>query len=91
MLFSLTIPYSQNLRYMSILYAPFYLIGGLGLWYLFLFVKSILSNVSFQLASVISIVVIILSAMHDYQSFEKIFVRTGALDVSIRMVREYSH
>lgn len=90
MLFSLAIPYSQNFRYISVLYAPFYLIGGLGLWYIILSTKVIAKNLSFYIVSVFFVVIILLGAIHDYQSFQKIFAKTGIIDLSIRLVRECS-
>jgi hypothetical protein len=82
-------PYCQNLRYVSVLYVPFYLIAGLGLWYIVSFIKPRMKD-SFVYVAIAFIIAIILVAASDYQNFKKIFVRTGIPDVSIRMVREYS-
>lgn len=90
MVFSIALPYCQNLRYVSVLFAPFYLTAGLGLWYLISLIRAKLSNFSLVLVSALCLSVIILAAINDYQSFQKIFVKTGIMDVSIRMVREFS-
>ncbi len=82
-------PYCQNLRYVSALFVPFYLMAGLGLWHILSFIK-IRTEKSFFYIAVAFIIAIILMAARDYQNFKKIFVRTGIMDVSIRMLREYS-
>jgi len=82
-------PYCQNLRYVSVLYGPFYLMAGLGLWYIVSFIK-LKTKDSFVYIAIAFIIAIILVAAGDYRNFKKIFVRTGILDVSIRMVKEYS-
>lgn len=89
MAIAIVIPYCQNLRYVSVLFVPFYLIGGLGLWYVFSFVKVMLKESFYTLIAPIAMIIILVAAS-DYQNFKKIFVETGILDVSIRMVREYS-
>lgn len=83
-------PFFQNMRYVSILYAPFYLISGLGFWYVISVVKSILKVFYFRIAITSIILVIIFIAVRDYKAFEKIFIRTGIKDVSIKMLRDYS-
>jgi len=90
MAFAIALPYCQNLRYVSVLFTPFYLIAGLGLWYALCLIKTNLSNFSFALVSALVILCVVLSATNDYKSFQKIFVKTGILDVSMRMVKEYS-
>jgi hypothetical protein len=90
MVFSIALPACQNLRYVSVLFAPFYLMAGLGLWYLISLIRVRLSNFSLVLVSALCLSGIIIAAINDYKSFQKIFVKTGILDVSIRMVREFS-
>lgn len=83
-------PYCQNLRYVSVLFVPFYLMAGLGLWYAISFTKVILNKVSFYIVIAFVIGGIALAAVSDYRNFQKIFARTGIMDVSIRMLKEYS-
>lgn len=90
MAITIVTPYCQNLRYVSVLFVPFYLISGLGLWYAVSFTKVILHKFSFYILIAFVIVRIALAAVSDYQNFQKIFLRTGIMDVSIRMIREHS-
>lgn len=82
-------PYCQNLRYVSVLFVPFYLMAGLGLWHIVSFAKVKTGNYFFYIA-IAFIIAIILVAARDYRNFKKIFLRTGIPDLSMRMVREYS-
>jgi hypothetical protein len=82
-------PYCQNLRYVSVLFVPFYLMAGLGLFYIASFIKLKMKNSFFYIAITFTIAIILMAA-RDYQNFQKIFVRTGIVDVSIRMVKQYS-
>lgn len=84
--FFLAMPYSQNFRYLSAIYAPFYLTGGLGLWYIIFYIKSVARRPSFYIISALITIMIILGAMRDYRIFKQMFVNTGAADVSIRLV-----
>ncbi len=83
-------PLFQNMRYVSVLYAPFYLISGLGLWCVISIARSMLKVFYFRIAVASIIVAIIFMAVRDYKAFEKIFIRTGIKDVSIKMLRDYS-
>lgn len=81
-------PYCQNLRYVSPLYGPFYLMGGLGLWYIILFAKTRLNNFPFSITIVGIVIVIIFAAVDDYYNFKKLFLKTGLMDAPIRLLRE---
>ena len=89
MAISIATPYCQNLRYVSVLFVPFYLMAGLGLWHIVSFIKLKMKNASFYIAIPLSIV-IILAAAGDYRRFKKIFLKTCIMDVSIQMLRDYS-
>jgi len=90
LIIAMSTPLFQNFRYISILFVPFYLISGLGLWYVISIVKSSLKSLSFYLIILIIAIALILTAMRDYSAFIKIFIRTGAKDVSIKMLKDYS-
>lgn len=89
MTITIVTPYCQNLRYVSVLFVPFYLMAGLGLWHIVSFTKVKTGNYFFYIA-IAFIIAIILTAARDYRNFKKIFLKAGIPDVSIRMVREYS-
>ncbi len=82
-------PYCQNYRYVSVIYAPFYLAAGTGLWYLSSWIRPLVKDI---LKAVIPLLaaVLIFAAARDYQMFEKIFIRTGIMDISVKMVRDFS-
>ncbi|MDD5679781.1 MAG: hypothetical protein PHI59_00865, partial [Candidatus Omnitrophica bacterium] len=90
MTIAMATPHFQNLRYVSVLYAPFYLISGLGLWYIISAAKSMRKGSYFHMAITLIVFTLIFMAIRDYNAFEKIFIRTGIKDVSIKMLRDYS-
>lgn len=83
-------PYSQNIRYVSVAFAPFYLLAGFGVWSAVLFLRAKLGNFYFVTALVIIITVVAIIAIRDYQLFKRIFIERGVVDLSIRLLREYS-
>jgi len=85
---TMVMPYVQNLRYVSVLFAPFYLVSGFGLWSIAACIKTKVNKFSFSIVTVIVIIVSIAVAMNDYRSFKKIFVKRGLLDLSIGLLKE---
>lgn len=84
-------PYCQNIRYLSVLYVPFYLMCGAGVWYIFSFVKpSLKGSMPFVAAVVIACALIAIS-VRDCKKFEKVFLKIGIRDISIRLLREASY
>ena len=84
-------PHPQNLRYVSVLYVPFYLLSGLGFWYIVSFTKKILKKFYSSIVIVGLIAVIMFAAVNDYQNFKKIIVKTRIEDLSIGLLRQSSH
>lgn len=84
-------PYCQNVRYVSVLFAPFYLVGGVGLWHIIIYIRNKLDNFYFSILVACIVTSVIVSAAMDYQNFIRIFVKKGAMDTSIRTLREYSN
>ncbi len=89
-LFAITaiLPYLQNLRYLSAAYGPFYLIGGMGLWRIMVFMKARLKDTLFSAVTVCVLVGLIVGASLEYRNFQKKFVRTGIVDMSVKLLRE---
>ncbi len=83
-------PYCQNMRYVSVLYVPFYLLAGAGLWAGVDFLKKKLGEFSFFIASVIITVMVVIVLVRDYHIFRHVFIDNGIVDMSIRLLREYS-
>lgn len=84
----LIIPYSQNFRYLSVLYAPFYLLSGLGLWYTVSSIKTLPNRFVFYLISLFFSITLLLAATNDYRQFKKILAKTDGIDLSIRMIQQ---
>ena len=82
------LPYVQNLRYVSVLFVPFYLVSGLGLWSIVAFIKTKINKSSFSIIAVTVILAGIVVAMNDYRNFEKIFIKKGVVDLSIGLLKK---
>jgi len=80
--------YMQNIRYLSVTFVPFYLICGAGLWYLISLVKDFLKGRVFYATIAITVLALALVSISDYQRFQRIFIKRGIRDISIRLLRE---
>jgi hypothetical protein len=83
-------PYCQNIRYISVLYAPFYLMAGAGVWHIFSFVKPSLKGRMPAVAAVVIACALIAISVRDYKKFDKVFLKTGIRDISVRLLKETS-
>lgn len=83
-------PYSKSMRYVSVIFVPFYLMAGAGFWQLITAAKMRFGAALFYAATCILSLALIFGAWHDINTFKKAFVRTGILDTSIRMIKEAS-
>jgi hypothetical protein len=81
-------PYMQNIRYLSVTFVPFYLMCGLGLWYLIFLVKDFLKGGAFYAMIAITVLLLVIISIGDYQKFQQIFIKRGIKDISIRLLRE---
>ena len=81
-------PYMQNIRYLSIIFVPFYLMSGLGLWYLIYSAKDFLKGGAFYTMIAITVLVLVIISISDYQKFQRIFIKRGIREISIRLLRE---
>lgn len=89
LIFLINLPLSQNLRYASPLLTPFYLIAGLGFWYIVSPLKIRLAKFSLYFAYSLIILVLILCAISDYLKFQRIFVKTITADTSINLLKKF--
>ncbi len=80
-------PYMQNIRYLSITFVPFYLMCGLGLWHLISLWKDFRGGAFYTMIAITVLVLVIIS-ISDYQKFQRIFIKRGIRDISIRLLRE---
>lgn len=81
-------PYMQNMRYLSVTFVPFYLICGVGVWYLASLAKNVFKRGVFYATIAVTALALIFVSIGDYQKFRKIFIKRGIRDTSIRLLRE---
>ena len=85
------LPRWLNLRYVSVLFGPYYLIAGLGFWYC---ANACWNNFCWKrlgesLRPVFSAAVIlglVISSVSDYRRFQRMFVNNGLGDLSVKLV-----
>lgn len=87
---TLAAPLSQNMRYVSPAFGIFYLLGGVGLWRILAYTKERADMFTFSFIAVVLAGVLSLGAIRDYQGFRRIFIRTGIVDTSIKLLRDNS-
>lgn len=81
-------PYMQNIRYLSVIFVPFYLICGVGLCYLISLANDFFKGGTFYAMMAIIVLALIFVSISDYQKFQRIFIKRGIRDISIRLLRE---
>jgi 4-amino-4-deoxy-L-arabinose transferase-like glycosyltransferase len=84
----MALPHFLNLRYSSVVFGPFYLLAGLGFWYLSTLCLKWLLGSDRWVVTVLACAVTAIGAITDYSRFERFFVRDQAADLSIKMLRD---
>jgi asparagine N-glycosylation enzyme membrane subunit Stt3 len=78
------LPHWLNLRYISVLFGPFYLIGGLGFWYC---ASALLKAFDRKVFAVLAVAILSIGAAADYNRFQRIFLPDTLMrDLSIKML-----
>ncbi|MFH1846510.1 MAG: hypothetical protein ABH869_03015 [Candidatus Omnitrophota bacterium] len=85
---AVAMPHCQNIRYISTVFVPFYLIGGLGFWHIVLYLRKELSKNRCNVMVSVLIIVLFLGAMGDYFYFKNVFINPEIPDLSVRYIRE---
>jgi dolichyl-phosphate-mannose-protein mannosyltransferase/tetratricopeptide repeat protein len=93
---AMLLPHWLNLRYVSVLFGPFYLLAGVGFWYaasvcwsrLGIFHQSrdrkgAVARIAFAAVIILGLVI---AAFSDYRRFDRMFVRNGLGDLSVKLV-----
>jgi 4-amino-4-deoxy-L-arabinose transferase-like glycosyltransferase len=80
------VPHWLNLRYVSATFGPFCLLAGLGLWYMVLEAPKWLELSDRRPIAGLAVALIVGSAIMDYRYFQRVFVRDGTADLSIKML-----
>jgi len=83
-------PYCQNIRYLSVIFVPFYLMCGFGVWSIISYLRPYFKGPAFGAAVAIIVCILIAVSVRDYKKFQRVFVETGIRDISVRLVREAS-
>ncbi|MFH0731693.1 MAG: glycosyltransferase family 39 protein [Candidatus Omnitrophota bacterium] len=79
----------KNLRYISCVYGPFYLLGGLGAWHMASFLKLKFSRTYFYIAVAIIALAIVAGAARDYIHFYDLFINRQVPDLVNIMFVEF--
>jgi 4-amino-4-deoxy-L-arabinose transferase-like glycosyltransferase len=80
-------PYCQNVRYISPVFAPFYLISCLGLWQVISFANHRVKKHHFYIITTFILMVVVSIATNEYQNFRKIFVKGAAMDLAPKWIQ----
>ncbi|MSO20083.1 MAG: hypothetical protein EXQ56_06390 [Acidobacteria bacterium] len=80
------LPNWLNLRYVSVLFGPFYLIAGVGFWYVASLGWARLNDLPRKILAAILIVAVGLAAASDAKRFNRIFVWDGVGDLSVKLI-----
>ena len=75
-----------NLRYLAGTFPSFYLLAGFGFWFLAVTVQNRIKSRDYALTAVVAVAILIASAVGDYTRFQRVFVRGGLPDLSVRMI-----
>ena len=82
----MVLPHWLNLRYISVLFGPFYLIAGLGCCYCASLCWNRLRTFDRRVFAGLAIAALSIGAVADYDSFKIIIVRDALKDLSVKMV-----
>lgn len=85
--FPMVFPHWVNLRYVSPVFAPFYVVAGIGTWFLLELTRK-LPGFGRKVGVFAGFGAIVLSAAADARCFERVVVQRGILDLSLRMLLE---
>ena len=83
---AMVLPHWLNLRYVSVLFGPFYLLAGLGFWYAASRCWDRLGVFQRRVFAATIILGLGIGASSDYRRFDRMFVRNGLGDLSVKLV-----
>jgi hypothetical protein len=76
-----------NLRYITVVYVPFYLMAGVGFWHIVCLVKKIFAGFPLYAAIIAIMALLVAAAVSDYRNFKKVFVEKRVSDLSVRLLK----
>ncbi|MDD5423986.1 MAG: glycosyltransferase family 39 protein [Candidatus Omnitrophica bacterium] len=77
-------PYCQNVRYLSPVYGIFYLVSGIGAWYVYLYLKTRFKAADLKVMVCLMVAVAVFSAMSDYGYFRKALHKMKIVDITLK-------
>jgi 4-amino-4-deoxy-L-arabinose transferase-like glycosyltransferase len=80
-------PGFQYLRIISPANGPYYLLAGLGLWYLLSLARRGLPASTYNAVLLLAVVAIAIGAARDYRTFRSVVVQAGIQDLSVNDIR----
>ncbi len=80
------LPNWLNLRYVSVLFGPFYLLAGLGFWLVASLGGNRMKGIPHKLFAAVLIVGVVIGAASDDKRFDRIFVWDGVGDLSVKLI-----
>jgi 4-amino-4-deoxy-L-arabinose transferase-like glycosyltransferase len=83
---AMILPHWLNLRYVSLLFGPFYLLAGVGFWYAASVCWNRLGIFQRKIFAAVILLGVGIGAFSDYRRFDRMFVRNGVGDLSIKLV-----
>ena len=83
---AMVLPHWLNLRYVSVLFGPFYLLAGVGFWYAASLCWNRLGMFQRRVFAATIILGVGIGASSDYRRFDRMFVRNGLGDLSVKLV-----
>ena len=83
-------PYCQSLRYVSVLYIPFYLISGYGFQKICYYLQPLLRSRLFYFVLTVLVIIVLGEAFFDYMNFTYFFNKQNLCDISIGLLKEAS-
>ncbi len=86
---TIIVAYLQNLRYVSPIYGIFYLLGGMGVWSCLSILKVRTGKAVYITGVSLAVVFLLFSAARDIGTFDRMFLRTGIKDVSVKLVMRH--
>ncbi len=79
-------PHFLNLRYQSAVFCVFYLLAGLGFWYVLALGLKWIDSSNRRLVAVLALLIAIGASIADYARFQAFFVRDATPDLPVKML-----
>jgi len=77
-------PFCQNIRYLSPVYGIFYIVAGIGAWYIYIYLRAKLKGGALKAAACMMALLALVSAIGDYAYFRKALHNMKIVDVTLK-------